>query len=198
MMNSGPTAKCRNCGKDSPADSFILDPVYGKMVCQTCVKSRKGPNKIKPGGEEKQMLSGRPVEKIIPNTAAARAMQGMQPQGRTVEKIVPNTAAARAMQTMAKPQPVQGGRSVRNTPDAQEDEQQAVKEKPKGWDKEDEMLERAYASKQQAKAATHGAVVQIDDTHVKYTCKKCKYSFKYNTEKKQPAHCSYCGADIKI
>ncbi len=33
--------KCRNCGKDAPANSFVLDHVYRMMVCQQCVKDRQ-------------------------------------------------------------------------------------------------------------------------------------------------------------
>jgi len=33
--------KCRNCGKEYPADTFVLDYVYKMMVCPQCVKDRQ-------------------------------------------------------------------------------------------------------------------------------------------------------------
>jgi DNA-directed RNA polymerase subunit RPC12/RpoP len=33
--------KCKNCGKEYPANSFVLDHVYRMMVCQQCVKDRQ-------------------------------------------------------------------------------------------------------------------------------------------------------------
>jgi DNA-directed RNA polymerase subunit RPC12/RpoP len=33
--------KCRNCGKEYPADQFVLDHVYKMMVCPQCVKDRQ-------------------------------------------------------------------------------------------------------------------------------------------------------------
>jgi hypothetical protein len=193
MMVTGPMAKCRNCGKESPADTFVLDPVYGMMVCQTCVKNRKKPEKIKPGAEEKPMQTGKPVEKIIPNTNAARmAMQNMQKKpaldddADDFEDEPVKTTAKTAVKNAS------GTRFQQETP-----EKKVPVDKPKGWDHDDDMIDRAYAAKQQAKASQAGSVVTLDDSHIKYTCKKCKYAFKYNTEKMQPAHCPFCGADIK-
>ncbi|MFH1174879.1 MAG: hypothetical protein V1725_07115 [archaeon] len=187
MLNAGPMAKCRNCGKESPADTFVLDPVYGMMVCQACVKSRKTPQKIKPGQEQREMQSRRPVEKIIPNTNAARAaLQSMQKKPAMDDDV-----------DDFDDEPVRS--SVRNTGGPRETPAKKVPvEKPTGWDREDDFIDRAYSAKQKQKAAVEGTVVPIDDDHVKYTCKKCKYAFKYNLEKKQPAHCPYCGADIRF
>ena len=39
-------AKCRRCGKESPVNEFILDPVYKMMVCIACVKERHLKEKI--------------------------------------------------------------------------------------------------------------------------------------------------------
>lgn len=42
MMNSNSImVKCRRCGKNASSSDFILDPVYGLMVCPNCVKERK-------------------------------------------------------------------------------------------------------------------------------------------------------------
>jgi hypothetical protein len=43
--NSGLRAVCRKCGKSAPVNEFTLDPVYGLMVCQSCVKERKNNEK---------------------------------------------------------------------------------------------------------------------------------------------------------
>ena len=65
-------------------------------------------------------------------------------------------------------------------------------EKPAGWDKEDVMIERAYRQK----AAQTVSVERIDNVKVRYSCPKCKYKFLYNTEKRTPSSCPYCGAGI--
>jgi rubrerythrin len=41
MINQGIHVKCKRCGKPSPAQEFILDPVYRMMVCRNCVKERQ-------------------------------------------------------------------------------------------------------------------------------------------------------------
>ena len=33
--------KCRNCGKEYPSNSFVLDHVYRMVVCPQCVKDRQ-------------------------------------------------------------------------------------------------------------------------------------------------------------
>ncbi len=33
--------KCRNCGKEYPSNTFVLDHVYRMMVCPQCVKDRQ-------------------------------------------------------------------------------------------------------------------------------------------------------------
>ena len=66
------------------------------------------------------------------------------------------------------------------------------KSKPVGWDAEDEYLNNAVASKDRATVK----VERLDAGRVKYTCPKCKYSFAYDTERKHPASCPYCGTQI--
>ena len=67
-------------------------------------------------------------------------------------------------------------------------------QKPAGWDKEDEYLERAAKSK--VKQNPTAAVEKIDAEYVKYTCPHCKYSFKYSVIRKKPGVCPYCSEDI--
>ena len=69
----------------------------------------------------------------------------------------------------------------------------AKPDKPKGWDKEDELLDRAWKQKMDNKVR----VDWIDNTYCKYTCQKCGYKFKINTEKMMPVHCPYCSEHIK-
>jgi rubrerythrin len=33
--------KCKKCGRTASAAEFVLDPIYGMMVCQGCVKDRR-------------------------------------------------------------------------------------------------------------------------------------------------------------
>lgn len=41
INNNEVKAVCKRCGRQSPASQFVLDPVYGMMVCQLCLKERK-------------------------------------------------------------------------------------------------------------------------------------------------------------
>ncbi|MBN2053116.1 hypothetical protein JW756_06435 [Candidatus Woesearchaeota archaeon] len=72
-------------------------------------------------------------------------------------------------------------------------EEQIKKEKPAGWDAEDAEIERAFKAKQ----AAAPKIERIDDANVKYTCKKCKYQFKFNVLNRMPGRCPYCGGSIQ-
>ncbi len=67
------------------------------------------------------------------------------------------------------------------------------REKPAGWDAEDAEIERAYKNKQ----ASAPVIQRIDNERIKYTCKKCKYEFVFNTMNRVPGKCPYCGASIE-
>lgn len=41
MKTSDIKIKCRQCGREAVAESFILDHVYRKMVCPQCVRDRE-------------------------------------------------------------------------------------------------------------------------------------------------------------
>jgi len=70
--------------------------------------------------------------------------------------------------------------------------QQVKEEKPPGWDKEDEYLEKAHHAKMRSTVQ----VAKISEDKVQYKCPKCQYNFTYNTVKKTPTSCPYCGSDI--
>jgi rubrerythrin len=106
---------------------FVLDPIYGMLVCQACIKDRKK-------GVASQMLAKKKEE--------------------------------------APKEP--------------------VKPKPAGWDREDEVLAKDYASKMRSTVTA----AKIDDDHVMYKCKHCGYEFKYSISRQMPARCPYCSADI--
>lgn len=40
-MDQGINVKCRHCGRMANSTGFVLDPIYGMLVCQACVKDRK-------------------------------------------------------------------------------------------------------------------------------------------------------------
>lgn len=44
--------KCRNCGKEYPANTFVLDHVYKMVVCPQCVKDRQKKDLIKKEAEK--------------------------------------------------------------------------------------------------------------------------------------------------
>jgi DNA-directed RNA polymerase subunit RPC12/RpoP len=122
--------KCRNCGKEYPADSFILDHVYKMMVCPQCVKDRQ-------------------KREVIHKEAKQQAEEAKQ-------------------------------------------EEEELKKRPAGWDRDDELLERAYAEKQANKLP----IVEISPGKFRYRCQKCRYEFIYNKATKTPSRCPYCNTGI--
>jgi hypothetical protein len=73
-------------------------------------------------------------------------------------------------------------------------QEQQKKQMPAGWDSEDAEIERKYREKQ----SQVSSIERIDDDRVKYTCKKCKYSFTYYISQKKPGRCSYCGTPVQV
>ena len=67
-------------------------------------------------------------------------------------------------------------------------------QKPVGWDKEDEYLERAF--KQKEKQNKH--YQRVGDGKINYSCLKCKYKFIYDEDNKHPRTCPYCGTEIFV
>jgi rubrerythrin len=126
-MDKGIQVKCRHCGRMANSAEFILDPIYGMLVCEACIKDRK---------------------------------KGV------------------ASQILAKKK--------------EEAPKEPVKPKPAGWDREDEVLAKDYASKMRSTVTA----AKIDDDHVMYKCKHCGYEFKYSISRQMPARCPYCSADI--
>ena len=66
------------------------------------------------------------------------------------------------------------------------------KEKPAGWDAEDDYLERMHKMKMK----TSVKVERVDDSRVKYQCPKCKYNFIYDRAARRPQACPYCSSEI--
>jgi len=67
------------------------------------------------------------------------------------------------------------------------------KPQPKGWDAEDEKLERAFKAKKENVVEAE----RIDPDKIKYSCPKCSYKFIYDEDRKKPNSCPYCGTPIK-
>lgn len=73
------------------------------------------------------------------------------------------------------------------------EQEELMKDKPAGWDPDDDAINRAY----KAKLSKTVQVEEISKDIVKYPCPKCKYSFRYNTAKRIPSKCPYCGAGVQ-
>ncbi|MFH1505592.1 MAG: hypothetical protein ABIE94_01230 [archaeon] len=67
-----------------------------------------------------------------------------------------------------------------------------IKDKPAGWDIEDEYLEKLYKKRDEIKVD----IKKIDADKVRYTCPKCKYVFVYNKATNFPSLCPYCKTRI--
>ena len=46
-MFSDVQVKCKRCSRSAKSKEFTLDPIYGMMVCEACVKERKTSEGIK-------------------------------------------------------------------------------------------------------------------------------------------------------
>lgn len=66
--------------------------------------------------------------------------------------------------------------------------------RPLGWDTEDDYLEKMAKIKREENQAQFSKIPGTD--HVKCLCSSCKYTFRYNPYKKQPAACPYCNSEI--
>lgn len=78
----------------------------------------------------------------------------------------------------AQPQPVQA-------------EAPKVKQKPVGWDEDDERLEKMYQKKVQS-----GGTAAPKTGKGTMKCQKCGYPVKVDFDAKRPMHCPYCGQKL--
>ncbi len=140
------TAKCRKCGKSMPTTEFVLDPIFGAMVCAACSKERK---------TKESMDAMKKKQQAIEQEVAAK-------QG----------TARPAAQKAPPPQP--------------------AKNRPAGWDAEDDYLEKLSRAKQDNIVQ----VKRIDRSRVQYKCPKCHYDFPYNLDKQKPSKCPFCNTGI--
>ncbi len=67
-------------------------------------------------------------------------------------------------------------------------------QKPAGWDSDDEYISKKYSMNK----VDEPQVQRINSTKVKYTCKKCKYTFVYDEERETPKICPYCGKTVSF
>ena len=80
---------------------------------------------------------------------------------------------------------------------AAKEKEEALKtepQKPAGWDSDDEYIAKKYIMKK----ADEPEIQRINSTRIKYTCKKCKYTFVYDEERETPKICPYCGKAVSF
>jgi DNA-directed RNA polymerase subunit RPC12/RpoP len=82
--------------------------------------------------------------------------------------------------------------SYSSTSSTQQKPAAPVKERPKGWDSEDEYLEKIAKKKDESSIK----MTPLADGKALYNCKKCKRDFKYNLDKGTPANCPNCGTPV--
>ena len=66
--------------------------------------------------------------------------------------------------------------------------------KPKGWDKEDEYLEKASRLRKEEVTANFTKMPGSDQVQCK--CLNCKYSFKFDPYRQTPKTCPYCDQEV--
>jgi DNA-directed RNA polymerase subunit RPC12/RpoP len=67
-----------------------------------------------------------------------------------------------------------------------------VTDKPAGWDKDDEYLEKAHNLREKMRPQFE----KMDSERIRYICQKCRYKFVYNILKESPHMCPYCGTAV--
>ncbi|MBU0535760.1 MAG: hypothetical protein KKE20_02255 [Nanoarchaeota archaeon] len=78
--------------------------------------------------------------------------------------------------------------------DAKLKEKEAAKEKPAGWDQDDEYLEKMHKQKMKKMAI----IENVTGDRTRYKCPKCSYSFTHGTYSKTPLRCPYCDTQIRV
>jgi Zn finger protein HypA/HybF involved in hydrogenase expression len=77
-------------------------------------------------------------------------------------------------------------------------EKNNISKKPDDWDEIDEYLEQKYKEKNRKEHIVEYEIIKGSKYYVKYTCKNCDYSFRYNTLKHWPRVCPSCAKDIEV
>lgn len=149
MITRQPKVVCRRCGREAQADSFVLDPIYGMLVCPECMKEQK-------------------FQSNTSKAAVTKMTSDILMGAKT--KTTPSAAA----------QPVQ------------KHAQEEAKERPAGWDSEDDYLERMHKQREKLNVNYE----RLDDLRIRYRCTKCDFKFIYHTEKKYPSMCPNCGTRV--
>lgn len=86
VQSSGVKVTCKRCNRSSPAEGFILDAIYGMMVCPSCVRERQSGGAQLKGGRTGAVLGIRPtVEKH-----AERKPVGWDTEDEYLERAVKN------------------------------------------------------------------------------------------------------------
>ncbi|MDP2907027.1 MAG: hypothetical protein Q8O03_03740 [Nanoarchaeota archaeon] len=67
-----------------------------------------------------------------------------------------------------------------------------VKERPVGWDSEDDYLERMHKQRDKLKVNFD----RLDESRIRYVCTKCGFKFVYHTGKRYPSACPNCGTHV--
>ncbi len=72
--------------------------------------------------------------------------------------------------------------------------QTAKQSKPADWDEDDELLEKTAGKKVMNEGVK---AVKLDSGKLLYPCPKCKYKFKYDSERNNPNKCPFCATIIR-
>lgn len=69
-----------------------------------------------------------------------------------------------------------------------------ISNKPLGWDKDDEILEKTYKKPKEENILTFQSA---GHNKAKYKCPKCSYPFIYDIAMNKPSICPYCSGPIR-
>jgi DNA-directed RNA polymerase subunit RPC12/RpoP len=194
---SGPVrVRCRQCNKEYPSSEMSLDSVSQMVVCAACVKANKSKqaaigSKIRITNTPLRSMESTPAEKKQP----VRNTPAFNPQGPSLAVLSSKQAIGKGKNPNHIPElddpdeppltSIQMRAKLTNTPGPKT----TTVARPKGWDRDDEILERATKEKQ--------SKPELDDDRKRYACPKCGYKFAFGgSQKRMYARCPFCGADL--
>ena len=69
-------------------------------------------------------------------------------------------------------------------------------QRPAGWDKEDEELERLVKAKN---IKLTGKIERVPgEKHIRYNCPECNFKFRYFPLERRPRYCPYCSHENPV
>lgn len=88
VQSSGVKVTCKRCNRSSPAEGFILDAIYGMMVCPSCIRERQSGGGVQVKGGRVGAASSVGVARLAVDKPVERRPAGWDSEDEYLEKAV--------------------------------------------------------------------------------------------------------------